>query len=63
MNKTCPECNKKTIKTGTGIVLTSYPPLYPQKWWCGCGYEEPAETLTSKTKEQTRQEEWMEINK
>ena len=62
-SKLCPNCGKKMIKVGTGIVLTSYPPQYPQTWWCGCGHEEPAETLTEKTEYHLNLEEWNKINR
>lgn len=61
--KKCPKCGKKMIKQGTGIALSSYPPVYPQEWWCGCGYTEPAESIRGKTDQEVRQELWEEANK
>ncbi len=61
-NKICPKCQKKMIKRSTGLVLASYPPQYPQEWWCGCGHKEPAETLRGKTDEEYVREEWERIN-
>jgi hypothetical protein len=60
--KICTKCSKQMIKTGTGIVLTSYPPQYPQKWWCGCGHEEPAETIWGTTVEESNRNEWNRLN-
>jgi len=59
----CPKCNKKMIKTGTEITLTSYPPIYPQIWWCGCGHSQGADSIRGKTTEDIRQEEWENLNK
>jgi len=60
--KICPKCQKKMIKRSTGIVLSSYPQQYPMMWWCGCGHQEPAETIQGKTDEQVSREEWERIN-
>ena len=59
----CPKCGKKMIRTGTGICLTSYPPVYPQIWWCGCGYTEPAESVRVKTELEIKMEAWEKLNK
>ena len=58
----CPKCGKQMILTGTGITLTSYPPQYPQVWWCGCGHQEPGPTLRGKTEEEVRREAWERAN-
>ena len=62
-NKVCPECGKRMIKTGTGVILATYPAQHPQMWWCGCGHAEEAETLRGKTVEQLRREEWEDLNR
>ena len=58
----CSKCSKKMIKTGTGICLTSYPPVYPQIWWCGCGYTEDAEPIIGETIDDSRRKEWERTN-
>ena len=58
----CSKCGKKMIKISTGITLTSYPPQYPQKYWCGCGHEEPAETVMGTTPEQENMNLWKDAN-
>jgi C4-type Zn-finger protein len=58
----CPKCSKKMIKQGTGIVLTSNPPVYPQEWWCGCGYRESAESIRGKTEDEISREKWEQEN-
>lgn len=60
--KSC-ACGKKMILIGTGMVLTSYPPVYPQKWWCGgCGNQEAGPSLRGETAEQQRMRLWKEAN-
>jgi hypothetical protein len=61
--KICNKCGKNMIKVGTGVVLTSYPAQYPQKWWCKCGNEEKAETLRGKTEEEILSGNWEDANK
>lgn len=40
------ECGKLMILRGTGHILTSYPPQYPQVWYCGgCDRTEKGPTL------------------
>lgn len=60
--KICEKCGKKMIKIGTGFVLTSYPPQYPMKWWCGCGHEESAGMERGKTEEEMNRENWEKEN-
>ena len=60
--KLCEKCGKWMILTGTGRVLTSYPPQYPQVWWCGCGHQEQGPILRGKTDEEMRREEWERAN-
>jgi len=53
------ECGKKMILRRLNHVLATYPPQYPQEWWCGgCGRTENGPTLRGMTKEEMDMKEW-----
>lgn len=61
--KICPKCGAKMIEVSTNNVLTSYPPQYPQIWWCGCGYKEKGRTIRGRTSVELHRERWEKLNK
>ena len=61
--KECPKCGKKMIKHFLNIVYPTYPPQYPWKWKCGCGYTEEGGIVRGKTDEEIFIERWKEANK
>lgn len=57
------KCGKKMILISTGVVLTSYPPIYPRNWWCGgCGNREPGPAERGETTEELNMRSWQKAN-
>lgn len=53
------ECGRKMVLERTGVVLDSYPAIYPTVYKCyGCGRIEDGPSIREKTQEQINRERW-----
>ena len=58
----CPQCGKRMVRWGTGVVLLSYPPQYPWNWRCGCGHREFGGVERGTTEDEQFMAAWHDAN-